>query len=69
LIRFVVRLTQHELSQDPNDYFANRLLHFGSTLTPSTVRFAALYLLLHGIVESRPGGGAASQTIDGPIRG
>jgi uncharacterized membrane protein len=51
LNRFVVRLTQHELSQDPNDYFANRLLHFGSTLTPSTVRFAALYLLLHGIVK------------------
>ncbi len=47
----VVRLTQHELSQDPNDYFANRLLHLGGALTQSTVRFAALYLLLHGIVK------------------
>ena len=51
LNRVVERLTQHELSQDPNDYFANRLLHIGSGLTESTVRFAAVYLLLHGIVK------------------
>jgi uncharacterized membrane protein len=44
-------LTQHELSEDPHDWIAGRLLHLGDNLTGSTVRFAALYLLAHGIVK------------------
>ena len=44
-------LTQHELSQDPNDYLATHLLHAAGTLTGSSVRFGAAYLLLHGVVK------------------
>jgi uncharacterized membrane protein len=51
LNRVVAQVTQHELSEDPHDFLANRLLHVGSGLTESTVRFAAVYLLLHGIVK------------------
>jgi uncharacterized membrane protein len=44
-------LTQHELSEDPHDWIAGRLLHFGDSLTGSTVRFAAFYLAAHGLVK------------------
>ncbi len=47
----IVDITQHELSEDPNDLIATRLLHFGAGLTGSAVRFAAAYLLVHGIVK------------------
>jgi uncharacterized membrane protein len=47
----IARVTQHELSEDPNDVIATRLLHFGAGLTGSSVRFAAAYLLVHGIVK------------------
>jgi len=49
--QLIVRLTQHELDKDPNDVIATRLLHFGNGLTGSAVRFAAAYLLVHGIVK------------------
>jgi uncharacterized membrane protein len=49
--QLIVRLTQHELDKDPNDVIATRLLHFGNGLTGSAVRFAAAYLLAHGIVK------------------
>lgn len=45
--RLVVALTQHELSEDPGDFFAVHLRqaasHFGSSRS-----FAAVYLLSHG---------------------
>ena len=44
-------LTQHELSQDPHDLLATHLLHYTGTLTGSSVRFAAVYLLAHGVVK------------------
>ena len=47
----MVRLTQHELSEDPNDVIARRLLGYTHGLTGSAVTFAALYLLVHGIVK------------------
>jgi uncharacterized membrane protein len=47
----IARFTQHELDEDPNDVIATRLLHFGNGLTGSAVRFAAAYLLVHGIVK------------------
>jgi uncharacterized membrane protein len=49
--RFVVRLTQPELSEDPKDFIAVHLLHAASTLTGSAVLYAALYLLAHGAVK------------------
>jgi len=49
--RLAVGLTQHELSQDPNDFIANHLLRYAHGLTGSAVTFAALYLLLHGLTK------------------
>ena len=49
--RFVVNIIQHELSEDPNDLIATHLLRLSSGLTGSAVRFAAVYLLLHGAVK------------------
>lgn len=49
--RFIAGLTQHELSEDPNDLIATHLLRLAHGLTGSAVRFAAAYLLLHGIVK------------------
>jgi len=45
------RLTQHELSEDPNDFIASHLLGYAHGLTGTAVTFAALYLLVHGIVK------------------
>jgi len=45
------RLTQHELSEDPNDFIASHLLRNAHGLTDSAVTFAAIYLLVHGIVK------------------
>ena len=44
-------LTQHELSEDPHDFLATHVLHYTGALTVSSVRFAAAYLLLHGVVK------------------
>ena len=44
-------ITQHELSEDPHDLIATHLLHLSNGLTDSAVRFAAAYLLLHGVVK------------------
>src|SRR5262245_88793 len=51
LSTFTVRITQHELSEDPHDFIATRVLHLGTGLTGSATHFAAAYLLLHGIVK------------------
>ncbi|MEO7589049.1 MAG: DUF2127 domain-containing protein [Arachnia sp.] len=48
VIRF---LTQHELSEDPNDLIANALRQYTSTLSVSASLFGAVYLLLHGLVK------------------
>ena len=45
------QLTQHELSEDPNDFIASHLLGYAHGLTGSTVTFAALYLLVHGLAK------------------
>ena len=44
-------LTQHELSEDPHDFLATHLLHGAGSLTGSSLRFGAAYLLLHGAVK------------------
>ncbi len=51
-INNVVRaITQHELSQDPHDVVFTHLLHYTTNLSSSTLRFGAVYLLLHGVVK------------------
>src|SRR5260221_3867757 len=44
-------LTQHELSQDPHDFLATHLLNAAGSLTGSSLKFGAVYLLLHGVVK------------------
>jgi uncharacterized membrane protein len=44
-------LTQGELSEDPGDFIASRLLHTANGLTGSAVLFGATYLLIHGLVK------------------
>jgi uncharacterized membrane protein len=44
------RLTQHELSEDPHDFFAHHLLRLTGNLH-HTQTFGALYLLTHGLVK------------------
>jgi uncharacterized membrane protein len=48
--RFARSLTQHELAEDPHDFFARHLLHLTGNLH-KTQTFGALYLLTHGIVK------------------
>ncbi|HEY3006553.1 MAG TPA: DUF2127 domain-containing protein [Micromonosporaceae bacterium] len=48
---FVGRITQHELSEEPHDFVATRLLHLTAGLTGSATHFAAAYLLAHGVVK------------------
>jgi uncharacterized membrane protein len=47
----VSRLTQHELSEDPDDFIASHLLGYAHGLTGTAVTFAAFYLLVHGITK------------------
>jgi uncharacterized membrane protein len=49
--RFVIRLTQPELAEDPQDFIATHLLHASGTLTGAAVLYAAVYLLIHGAVK------------------
>jgi uncharacterized membrane protein len=49
--RAAAALTQHELSEDPHDLIATRIVRFSHGLTGSAVAFAAAYLLLHGVVK------------------
>jgi uncharacterized membrane protein len=49
--RIVAALTEHELSGDPHDFIATHLLNTAHGLTKSSVLFASLYLLSHGLVK------------------
>ncbi len=51
LVGWAVALTQHELSEDPHDFVATHLLGSAHRLTAGAQTFAAVYLLLHGIVK------------------
>jgi uncharacterized membrane protein len=44
-------LTQHELPEDPHDFLFTHLLHAAGTLTGSSVRFGAAYLISHGVIK------------------
>jgi uncharacterized membrane protein len=49
--RLAIVLTQGELSEDPHDLIATRILHSANGLTGGAVRFGAIYLLAHGAVK------------------
>ena len=49
--RVVTSLTQHELSEDPQDFLATHLLRTAHGLTGAAVLLGAVYLLVHGLVK------------------
>lgn len=51
--RLLEALTRRELAEDPTDFLATRLLHLAAseTFTSGGLRFAAIYLLAHGLVK------------------
>jgi uncharacterized membrane protein len=51
LNRIFVFLTQHELSEDPDDVIANFLLKTSHEFSVGSQYFGVLYLLTHGIVK------------------
>jgi uncharacterized membrane protein len=51
ITQWVAYLTQEELTQDPNDIFANYLLHSAQHLSIGGKTFAAWYLLSHGLIK------------------
>jgi uncharacterized membrane protein len=48
--RIVIVLTQHELSEDPNDIIASYLVRLAHDLSATQV-FAGVYLLSHGVIK------------------
>ena len=44
-------LTQHALTEDPHDFIATHVLHYGTKLAAGHNVFAALFLLTHGLVK------------------
>jgi uncharacterized membrane protein len=51
LQQWAMILTQQRLSQDPDDFLSLSLVHLTNGLTASTMTFAAVYLLVHGLVK------------------
>lgn len=51
LSHWLVLLTQHELSEDPNDFLFTKLVALAHHLTTNTQLFAAIYLLSHGVMK------------------
>jgi uncharacterized membrane protein len=48
---WAVSITQHELSQDPHDFFATHFLHSVQHFATGGRIFAAVYLLSHGLTK------------------
>lgn len=51
LVALAVWVTKHELTEDPHDVVANFFLHSVQSLSIGTQYFAAVYLLVHGVVK------------------
>lgn len=49
--QIILTLTEHELSQDPSDLFANQILDYGNKLSVNTTMFGSIYLLIHGVLK------------------
>lgn len=44
-------LTASELAEDPHDFIANHIVHWANSFTKEAAVFAAIYLLVHGLVK------------------
>ena len=52
VLRVVVAITQEELTEDPHDFIANRVVAAAHAMSLGAQHFAAFYLLSHGIVKT-----------------
>lgn len=50
-LTLVLWVTKQEFAEDPHDFVANSLLHAVQHLSVGTQRFAAAYLLAHGVIK------------------
>ncbi len=48
---FIAFLTQHELGEDPTDFFANKLIEILPSISVHTQQFVAWYFLIHGVLN------------------
>jgi uncharacterized membrane protein len=51
VLTFVLWVTRKEFAEDPHDLVANFLLHAVQNLSIGARKFAAMYLLAHGVVK------------------
>ena len=51
LLNLTDAVTRMELSEDPRDFVANHVLHFAQALSVGSQHFAAIYLLIHGVIK------------------
>src|SRR5437870_8348879 len=51
LSSLVISITAHELSEDPDDWFATSLRHAVNNLSSDTKLFVSAYLVAHGLVK------------------
>jgi uncharacterized membrane protein len=51
LTSLVISLTAHELSKDPDDWFATTLRHAVHNLSSDTQLFVSAYLMAHGLIK------------------
>jgi uncharacterized membrane protein len=52
ILRAVTFLVHDEIQEEPHDVFANYFLHLAQTFGGSAQSFAALYLLIHGLINA-----------------
>lgn len=51
IANYTTLLFRQELVEDPNDIIANYLIHLTSHISVNTELFAAIYMLVHGIIK------------------
>src|SRR5437899_7974030 len=51
LSSLVISFTAHELSEDPDDWFATSLRHAVHSLSSDTKLFVSVYLVAHGLIK------------------
>ena len=52
VVQVVVAITQEELTEDPHDFIANRVVAAAHAMSVGAQHFAAFYLLSHGVVKT-----------------
>jgi len=52
IIAWINRFSQGELTEDPNDWIAHKVLEFGRHFSVAEHNFYAFYLLSHGLIKA-----------------